>query len=386
MYKIAASILGLFLLFQCRPTQTISQNTGRKTSDAASPVEPISQAKPLNIVLMIGDGMGLTQMSAGMYMNDNKLELERCTAIGLHKSYSANDLITDSAAGANAFSTGKKTKNGYLGVDSNGIALPTILEYASHRGMATGMVVTSTLVHATPAAFMAHQSGREDYESIAKDYMRTPCNLLVGGGKKYFDRRISDSLNLVDQMRSNGYTVSDYFEEEYETISLPKVQKYCFFTADGDPLPAARGRNYLPKASKDACEFLGKTSTKGFFLMIEGSQIDWGGHANQTDYIVTEVLDFNKAIGNVLDFAKRNENTLVIITADHETGGFAINTGSTQGNIIGAFTTPKHTGSLIPVYAYGPGSSDFIGIYENTEIYYKMMKLLGRYKMTEDQK
>lgn len=369
--KIIKLIFILVVITSCNTSKKLSDNTN------TSLPQIINSNKPKNVILMIGDGMGMTQITAGMYMNGNKLELERMPVIGIHKSYSMDDLITDSAAGATAFSIGHKTKNGYLGVDSFGTKYTTILEECANKNYATGMVVTSTIVHATPAAFLAHQSGREDYESIVKDYYSNGmCNLLIGGGKKYFERRVSDSVNYINLFKEKNYTVSDYFNEDYNHVTIPNVDKYIYFTADGDPLPVSGGRAYLPKASKDAVEFLNSKNKKGFFLMIEGSQIDWGGHANESDYIINEMLDFNKAISNVLDFAQRDKNTLVIVTADHETGGYSIITGSKFGSFVTAFTTKKHSAAMIPVFAFGPGSENFSGIYENTKIYDKIKKLL----------
>jgi alkaline phosphatase len=337
----------------------------------------VQKHRPKNIIFLIGDGMGLTQITAGMYMNKNQLELERMPIVGIHKSYSADDLITDSAAGATAFSIGHKTKNGYLGVDSLGRTHTTILEECSNKGFATGLVATSTIVHATPAAFLSHQSGREDYEAIAMDYyINGNCDILIGGGKKYFDRRVKDSINLIEKLMQKGYTVNDYFQDDFQTLQIPNVNKYIFYTADGDPLPASQGRNYLAKAGKDAIQFLNQKNKKGFFLMIEGSQIDWGGHANTSEYIVSEVLDFNKVIKEALDFAIKDKNTLVVVTADHETGGYTINPGSKMDSLVTGFSTKKHTAAMIPVFAFGPGAENFSGIYENTAIYYKIRNLL----------
>jgi alkaline phosphatase len=201
---------------------------------------------------------------------------------------------------------------------------------------------------------------------------------FVGGGLKYFNRRESDERDLIQEMQENGYEVGNYFDHEFEQMSPDPSKKFCFLTADNDPLMAAQGRNYLQPASESAIRFLDtKAGEDGFFLMIEGSQIDWGGHGNDANYIITEMIDFDKAIGKVLDFAKEDGETLVIITADHETGGFAINPGSTKEELITEFTTDKHTGTMIPVFAYGPGASLFSGIYENTEIYYKLRHALG---------
>lgn len=340
------------------------------------PTSNIPKNNPRNIIFLIGDGMSLPQLSAWTYMNNNQSVMELFPVIGVHKSYSSNDLITDSAAGATAFACGIKTKNGYLGVDSTGKHFKSIMTEASEKGYKTGMVVTSTIVHATPAAFLAHQSGREDYEAIAKDYSVENPNLLIGGGEKFFSRRTTDSLNLKSQLVSKGYTITDYFENDFTEYQIPDCDKFIYFTADGDPLPKSKGREYLPKASSEAIRFLNKKNDKGFFLMIEGSQIDWGGHANDLNYVLTEMEDFQKTIEAVMQFAVQDKNTLVVITGDHETGGLTINPGSSFGKLEAAFSTKKHTACMVPVYAFGPGAENFSGIYENTAIYWKMKNFL----------
>ncbi len=371
------------VLSSCTPkrsTDTISGNnhSGAEVPTSYSfnvPQEPSN--KPKNIILMIGDGMGLGQITAGLYMNNNRLNLERCSVVGLHKPYASNDLITDSAAGATAFACGVKTYNGAIGVDPDKKPLKTILEEAEEKNMATGLIATSTIVHATPASFIAHQPQRKMYEAIAADFLKTEVDLFIGGGKKYFDRREEDNRNLIEELVAKNYVVSSYFDEDLTNLELPKEQNFAYFTADDDPLTVESGRDYLMPASKMALDFLDDHSEEGFFLMIEGSQIDWGGHANNSDYIINEMLDFDKTIGEILDFAEKDQNTLVIITADHETGGYAINKGSKMGKLETAFTSDYHTAVLIPVFAYGPGAELFSGIYENTAIYDKMKAAKG---------
>ncbi len=326
---------------------------------------------------MIGDGMGLTQITAGMYANGNRIELEKFPIVGLHKSYSSDNLVTDSASGATAFACGVKTYNGAIGVNPDTVAVKTILEEAEEKNYATGLVATSTIVHATPASFIAHQKQRKMYEEIAADFLKTDIDFFLGGGKKYFDRREKDERNLYEELRAKGYVVSDYFQANLKDIDIDNTKKFAYLTSDADPLPVAQGRDYLPLASKKAVNFLDNQEDKPFFLMIEGSQIDWGGHANNSDYIITEMLDFNEAIANVLEFAKADGETLVIVTADHETGGYSINPGSTMDSLVTEFTTDYHTAVMIPVFAYGPGAELFSGIYENTAIYNKMRKAYG---------
>lgn len=346
----------------------------------------IVNKRPKNIILMIGDGMGLTQVSAGYYMNSGKLNLEQFPYVGLHINYPAEDstIITDSAAGATAFSIGKKTYNGAIGVDKDSVPHETIMETAKKKGLATGMVVTCNIQHATPASFVAHVKSRADYEPISLDILNSNIDFFIGGGKKYFDSRKMDDRNLLTEMENKGYQISDWIKEDIDKVKITK-DKFIYLTANDQPLTVEQGRDYLPKASKMACDFLKKRSNKGFFMMIEGSQIDWGGHGGNTNYIVNEMLDFNKTIGEVLEFAKRDGNTLVIVTADHETGGFALVKGSKMNNIVGGFGDTKrdangsiyHTATFIPVFAYGPGAEQFTGMYQNTAIYYKMKALLG---------
>ena len=356
-----------------------------KTSKPISMITPTGK-KPKNIILMVGDGMGLSQITAGMYMNNNKLNLEEFAYIGLHKSYPKDkDLITDSAAGATAFSCGCKTYNAAIGVRADSSRCKTILESAEANGLATGLVATSTIVHATPASFIAHVTKRDMFEPIALDFLDTEFDLLIGGGKKYFERRTSDQRNLLDELKAKGYQVSSSGEEDLADVKFEGNKNVVYFTAEEHPVPVSQGRDYLPLASKKSVNFLKKRSKKGFFLMIEGSQIDWGGHAGKTDYITSEMVDFDKAIGEVLDFAKKDGETLIIVTADHETGGFAILKGSKLGNVVGGFgdkwdekgNSYYHTGTMIPVFAYGPGSEYFSGIYENTAIFDKMKDLFG---------
>jgi alkaline phosphatase len=329
--------------------------------------------KPKNVILLIGDGMGLTQIYAGMVANGDALNIERFKYIGFHKSYSSDNIITDSAAGATAFSCGEKTYNGAIGVGTDSLARETILETAEKKGLATGLVATCTITHATPASFIAHAKSRKLDEDIAADFMKTDVDVFIGGGKDYFEKR-SDSINLLDKLKANGYGIATGDAE----ILAFTGNKLAGFIAPVQPDSATGTRgDILHKATQKALDIVSK-NPQGFFMMSEGSQIDWGGHANKQTYIIQEMLDFDKAIGKALDFAEKDGNTLVIVTADHETGGFGITGGSiAERKVEGAFLTTHHTGVMIPVFAYGPGAEEFQGIYQNTDIYHKMMNLLG---------
>jgi alkaline phosphatase len=341
---------------------------------AVSPAWAQKKAKnPKNIILMVGDGMGVSQIYAGMTGNFGQLNLERMPVVGFHKNQASNSFVVDSAAGATAFSCGVKTYNGAIGVDAAGNPVPTILEIAEENGLSTGLIATCSITHATPASFISHQPSRSLDEDIAKDFLATDIDVFIGGGRKFFANR-KDGLNLIDSLRSKNYQIANSIEE----VQQVKNGKLAAFLAEEQQARVSEGRgDELVKSTEVGLQLL-QTNKKGMFLMIEGSQIDWGGHGNNTQYIVEEMIDFDQAIGRVLDFAEKDGNTLVIITADHETGGFSVNKGDTKtGMVEGKFTTGSHTGVMIPVFAYGPGSEKFAGFYENTEIFHKMVEAFG---------
>ncbi|TNE54086.1 MAG: alkaline phosphatase [Bacteroidetes bacterium] len=325
---------------------------------------------------MIGDGMGLTQISAGMYANNDKTNLERFPITGLIKTHSSKSLITDSAASATAFACGCKTYNGAIGVNDQKEPCMTILEQAETFGLATGLVATSSITHATPASFIAHVEERKYMEKIAEYFVHTDFDLIIGGGMRYFTNRYTDQRNLYKELQEKGVVVSDFSIEPLSQCTVSTQHPFAYFSALDQPESVANGRNYLPQAARFAPDFLRQRSEKGFFLMIEGSQIDWACHENEGDKAVQEMLDFNETIGEVLRFAEADGNTLVIVTADHETGGMALLRGENRESIKVKFTTDYHTATLVPVFAYGPGAEKFGGLYDNTDIYYKMRALL----------
>ncbi len=330
-----------------------------------------------NIILLIGDGMGVSQISAGMYHHKKPLELEQFKVIGLQKTHAANDLITDSAAGATAFATGYKTNKGTLGLDAEGNAVPNIFEQAKAKEYAIGLLTTSSIVHATPAGFFAHVPLRSQYEDIAEQLVEREIDFFMGGGMRYFNQRDKDGKDLVEELNNNGYNIYNAYETELYSITPDFSRGFGYFTAKEDPKRSLDGRRYLPPATRIGTRFLQKRSSRGFIFMVEGAQIDWAGHANDQEFMITEMLDFDEAVGEAMAFARRNKETLVIVTADHETGGYAIQPGSRRDSLIAGWTAEDHTASLVPVFAYGPRAGLFRGIYENTAIYEKMVQALG---------
>lgn len=361
-------ILVLFTLFTL--TSCISVNVSENQIDTTNG----AIEKPKNIILLIGDGMGLSQVSAGLYYNTEASNFERFDQIGLIKTSASSDLITDSAASATAYSAGIKTYNGAIGVKQDTTAVETIVEAVSKKGMVTGLVATSSIVHATPASFYAHVKKRYLYEEIATYLPTSEVDFFAGGGLQYFNKR-KDKKNLLDALQANNFEViTSSLPEE-----APSDKKMAILLAENEMPRMLDGRgDFLPKATQLALDNLSKNEA-GFFLMVEGSQIDWGGHSNDSDYLISEQIDFDKTVGIALDYAKKHKNTLVIVTADHETGGFTLAAdGSDYNTIKPSFSTTGHSTSMVPVFAQGPGQKLFYGIFENTALHSKMLQLLER--------
>lgn len=346
---------------------------------AGGPFHEVKQLKskvkttiPKNVILLIGDGMGIAQLYAGVTANGGELYITNMPYTGFLTTYSSDNYVTDSAAGGTALATGQKTYNGAVGVNSEKEPIKNIRESAEEKGLSTGLVSTSAITHATPAAFVAHQPSRKMYEEIAADFLKANVDVFIGGGVDHFEKRV-DGQNLSNQLRAKGYAV------KYTMDEIVKVRKgrLAALTAPihNEPMPE-RG-DMLEPATKTAIRIL-KKNNNGFFLMVEGSQIDWGGHANKTPYVVQEVLDFDLAVGAAMKFAAKDGETLVIVTADHETGGMAILNGDfATGMVDGKYTDGGHTGLPVPVFAFGPGAEHFTGFMDNTDIPKKIKELMG---------
>lgn len=313
---------------------------------------------------MIGDGMGVTQIYAGLTANKAPLNLEKLNHIGFSKTNSTR-YITDSGAGATAFATGHKTNNGAIGVDSTGKPVPTILEIAEQRGLSTGLVVTTDITDATPAAFTAHQPSRKLQQEIAAEFLNSGVDVFIGAGQQHFIQR-NDGKDLTAGLKKMGYQISTNIDE----ITSFTSGKVAGFLVER---PFAERGDQLSRTALSTINIL-KKNKKGFFLMVEGSKIDDGGHDNNLNVVMDEMIDFDNTIGKVLEFAEKDGNTLVIITGDHETGGLTLTGGDiSTGSVSGMFTTKGHTAVMIPVFAYGPGAEAFTGIYHNNTIFNKMM-------------
>ncbi len=324
--------------------------------------------KVKNIILLIGDGMGLGQVSSGMFANQNELTMTQLKHIGLSKTQAADDFTTDSAAGGTAMATGTKTKNRYIGLDPQGNKVENLPEHVAPLGFVSGIVTTDQLTGATPAAFFAHQPERDMSEAIANDLKQSPLSLVISAGGKAFENNgILDAAGFVSV-------------EGLPQINRIEAQKAAYFAAQGGLASKVQGRgDFLPEAVKAATTFL-SAKNKPFFLMVENSFIDSGGHSNKTDMIVEEVIDFDRAITEAIKFADENGETLVVVTADHETGGLSLPQGNLSNQEVeGQFHTHDHTGIMVPVFAYGPHAQVFAGVYENTAIHAKIKEIIRKY-------
>lgn len=326
-----------------------------------------------NIIFLIGDGMGVTQVYAAMDHAENSLIMEKAEFAGLSKTNSISHKITDSAAGGTALATGTKTANGVIGQDTAGNVLKNIVEYAEDYGLSTGLVSTSSITHATPASFIAHEKSRNNYEAIAADFLATDIEVFIGGGWNHFASR-EDGQNLVESLEQKGYSVVRTIEE----VEASEADKLAGLLAEGHLPPAAEGRgDMLPIATNKALDILSR-SEEGFFLMVEGSQIDWGGHANDIDYVVSETIDFDNAVRVAVDFAKNNPGTLVVVTSDHETGGLTMPSMEDDYTVTAPhFATGGHSAVMVPVFSYGEGAEHFSGILDNTDFFPIFMELYG---------
>lgn len=340
------------------------------------------EEKVTNIIYMIGDGMGVAHISAAQIAKDYKpLNMERADYVGLCKTNSANSRVTDSAAAGTALATGHKTNNGMIGMTPDSVAHPSIRERAELAGMPTGIVVTYPVTNATPATFVGHVPNRHWEDDIATYYISNEVDVIIGGGSKRFDQR-GDGRNLLDTLSARGYVVAKELAE-IEAVESGKV--VVLPTEDSTPSYLHGRGDFLPNATAKALEILSnnaRESGSGFFLMVEGSQIDGKAHGHDLEGMLAEIYDFDAAVKVAFDYADEHPGTLVVVTADHETGGLTIVNGNRKFDIHDlevdfAWTTGGHTGGMVPIFAYGAGAENFSGVLDNTDLPKIMCRLLG---------
>ena len=352
--------------------------------------------KPKNIILLISDGMSLTQVSTYRLLKggpNERIAVDKFPVSGIVLTHSKNAIVTDSASSATAFSTGRKTNNGALGLDEDNKILENFTEIIDRYGYVSSLISTSEITHATPAAYASHVDLRWKTDEISLQMMDSNVMTILGGGRHFFlpedlGGKRSDGLNLLEQMESSRMVMTE--KKELDSFDHSDLGKVVGLFADEALRDKEKPENHVfePSSSEmlnfaiNRSEKFNENGCKGFFIMLEGSQVDWAGHANDLDYLKREMQDFDEAVELALDYATQNPDTLVIATADHETGGLLIESSSptdyTAPEVKFSFNTGigygSHTGVPVPVYAYGPGSENFTGTLDNTDIFYAMLE------------
>ena len=384
-------ILLLFLLFACGCNPTTFYYKMAAPSNGEDDIsfyrgpannavlKQVSGDEVRNVIFCIGDGMGfnhvaLSRDAAGV----KKLWMQTLPVNGQMSTFSANKKITDSAAAGTAMACGIKTDNGMIGMTPKQVPYYSILELLAQMDYETGLVVTCQISHATPAVFASHVKDRGDQMNIVPKMLANRVDVMLGGGRKYWLPRGAggtrdDEVDLLEKAGLAGYHVIDSRDE---LLAIKQMPVLGLFGHDG--LTTFSPEPMLAEMSDVAIKLLSNASENkgGFFLMIEGSQIDWAAHANDGERVIRQTLLFDMAVQRAIEFARRDKHTLVIVTADHETGGLELKTAD-DGSLKAKWTTGGHSAANVPIYAYGPGSENFAGIIDNTDIAKKIARLTG---------
>ena len=358
---------------------------------------PVSE-KAKNIILLISDGMSLSQVSSYRLLKggpNERIAVDKFPISGIVLTHSQDAIVTDSASSTTAFSTGKKTNNGALGLDQDNQVLENFTEIIDKYGYVSSLISTSEITHATPAAYASHVDLRWKTDEISLQMMDSDVMTILGGGRHFFmpeeiGGKRSDEVNLLEEIKTSHTILTK--KTDMDNFDHSNKGRVVGLFADEALRDTDTPENHsLEPTSSEMLNFALKRSEQfnssgcnGFFVMVEGSQVDWAGHANNLDYLKREMEDFDEAVRTALDFAKNNQETLVIVTADHETGGLLIEpatpTNYTSPEVKFSFNTGigygSHTGVPVPVYAYGPGAINFTGTLDNTDIFYAMIEAL----------
>ena len=359
------------------------------------------EQKPKNVIYLIGDGMGFGAVSSLLLSTEDETGFEKAPVIGLSETCSANNYVTDSPAGGTALATGIRTCNGFLGVGPYSIQLESLLKKAQKMGKKTGIVVNTTLTEATPGAFYAGVTSRKESYKIAEQFTESGVDVAIGAGLSAFINR-PDSVDMTAVLIRKGYDVyldwksvlgseSEKFvgildmgdvhrrnKKSAKTASAAEGQEVCLAAQlaateeNVDTTRFSEPTEYLHKACTKALSVLEKNAPKGFFLMVESAIIDGYGHNNDSEGMIEEMQEFDKTLQALVAYVKEHPNTLLVVTADHETGGTNV---AYQSHAVNApeglhlsFSTKGHSGTVVPIFAYGAGAEKFAGIFKNKEI------------------
>ncbi len=339
-------------------------------------VLPPDGERPRNVVLVIGDGMGLGMVSGAsalLHGPGGGLALEAAPAIGLVRIYAADALVNDSAGSGTSLATGHKTNRKMVSMLPDGRTVPTLFEKAHARGLLTGVVTTSGLMDATPATFTAHNVSRSNKGEILASQLSSGTDVMIGASWGWFDRLAEEPglAQAVDAARQQGVMIVGSAEgmkaarAPFVALLPPRADSP---DAGGPPLDVSVRKALAELGSDDS----------GFVLLVETEETDEWGHANDVQRVVSAVEELDVALRVILDFAEARKDTLVIVTADHDTGGMALVRGrAAEGKAEVRWTTDGHVGTWVPLFAFGPGATQFIGVLDNTEVSKRIASLLG---------
>ena len=358
-------ILILLMAVSCKDTEKALQYYQTPyTYDIVNVQMPPVTNEVRNVIIMIGDGMGLEQVSCAWTLNHGKLNLDNFPYTGISRTYCTNHLITDSGAGGTALAIGQKTAYSCVGVAADSTDVPSVLVKAQELGKKTGVAVTCHFADATPCDFCCHNEYRYNSDDLIADYVTCGVDYLSGGGLDYFTVNRKDGRDITKEMAAAGYTVA-LTEDELMAAELPVIG---ILAADNLPVAMERGDLYRHTVARGLDILSRESGDKGFVMMLEGSCIDDWLHENCIDKAMEELLDFDRTIGDVLQWAANDGHTLLVVTADHNTGAITLQDGNLEEGLIGVhFGSQSHNGIAVPVYAWGPGADKFTGIKENAE-------------------
>lgn len=340
---------------------------------------------PKNLIYMIGDGMGLSHVSMMMIEGGyTQTAFDRMENVALVTTYSANNRVTDSAAAGTALAAGVKTNNGMLGMGPDSLPVESLLARAEAQGRPTGIVVTCEIQHATPGAFYAHVPFRGEYDAISRQLVTSGVEVILGGGRAGMtapDEAHPALLSPLAQLLERGYRSLDSLEAWDPAQPEPVIGLF----AEGHLPSKLAGRGeFLPQAVERSLAYLDARSRAceaGFVLMVEASQIDFESHGNNAPGILAEVRDFDKALSAAMRYVDAHPETLLVVTADHETGGLTMPSGNSdftasESGLEYRFSTGSHTATPVPVYLYGCGAEAINGVLDNTELSQRLAELL----------
>jgi alkaline phosphatase len=335
---------------------------------------PLPDRPVENVVLLVGDGLGLAQTEAARWAafgTRGRFVFERFPVVGLTATGAIDSPVTDSAAAATALATGVATRKDAVGVSAEGRRLRTILEAARDAGRPVGLVTTAEIFDATPAAFAAHVESRSREEEITDQLAVSGVDLLIGGGRERFERRAR-----LARARERGVALPGSFHELEATRELP-----LWFLLEGR-LEPWRGAPPLAALAAKALELLASEANRraaGFFLLVEEEWIDSASHGKRSESLAYAVVGFDAAVAAAARFAANDGRTLVLVVGDHATGGLSIDATTTAERLRIAWASSRHTGEPVPLYAYGPaGAAErFGGSYFQGEVARRLAALLG---------